>query len=505
MTRTKTQGRAREREPVAVIDIGSNSVRLVVYEKLACSPAVLFNEKILCGLGKGLAKTGCLKSDSVDMALRTLRRFRALCRQLDVCQIHTLATAAAREAENGLDFIASSEAILGAPVRLLSGREEAAYSACGILASFHNPDGIVGDFGGGSLELVDIARIRIGEGITLPLGGLRLRDMSDKDLPEAIAITRCHLRKTKLLKAGSGQNFYAVGGTWRNLARLHMKLKHYPLPVMHAYEMDAHEAENFLHRILRKDEIEQMRGISAVSKSRRQLLPYGAIVLLELMHVMKPEKIVFSGYGVREGYLYSLLPKAIRLQDHLLSAAEEMAVLHSRSLQHAHELADWTGQAFDVLDISETENEKRYREAICLLADIGWRISPEYRGTQAASLIAYGAYPGIDHSGRIFAALAVFFRNEGLVSDSQAPDIIRLATPHVISRARLLGAVMRISSLLSASRPGILSRIMWQKTKDGIALDIPAQYSDLIADRPSERLQQLSRLTGISMNCRVRS
>jgi len=503
MTGAKAQGFSR-REPVAVIDIGSNSVRLVVYERLVCSPTVLFNEKILCGLGKGLAKTGWLKSDSVDMALRTLKRFRVLCRQLDVRQIYTLATAAAREAKNGPDFIAEAEAILGVPVQLLTGPEEAAYSACGILASFYKPDGVVGDMGGGSVELVDIDRASVGDGITLPLGGLRLRDMSDKSLSEATMIARRHLRKTSLLKAGRGQNFYAVGGTWRNLAKLHMNLKHYPLPVMHAYEIEAHEAENFLHRVL-KGEIDRVRGISAVSKSRRQLLPYGAIVLLELMHVMKPEKIVFSGYGMREGYLYSLLSKSVRQQDPLLSAAEEVAVLRSRSPQHAHELIDWTRQAFKALDIKETENEKRYREASCLLADIGWRISPEYRGIQAASQIAYGAYPAIDHPGRIFAALAVFFRNEGLVSDSQAPDIIKLSTPHITGRARLLGAIMRISNLLCASSAGILPQIAWKKTKSGIVLDIPARYRDLIADRPEGRLRKLSELVDVPMKFRIKS
>lgn len=505
MTCMKTQGFSREeRGPLAVIDIGSNSVRLVIYEKLVCSPGVLFNEKILCGLGKGLAKTGRLKSDSVDMALGTLKRFRALCEQLDVRRIHTLATAAAREAENGSDFIAAAKAILGVPVQLLTGQEEAAYSACGVLASFYDPDGVVGDFGGGSLELANIVRPHVSEGITLPLGGLRLRDMSDRNLLEATAIARRHLHQTKLLKTGHGRNFYAVGGTWRNLAKLHMNVKDYLLPVMHAYEMDSHEAENFLHCVL-NSEINRMRGISAVSKSRRQLLPYGAAVLLELMHVMKPEKIVFSGYGMREGYLYSLLSESMRRQDSLLSAAGEMAALHSRSSQHAYELIDWIRQAFDVLNVKETEDEKRYREAVCLLADTGWRISPEYRGIQAASQIAYGAYTGIDHPGRVYAALAVFFHNEGLVSDLKAPDIIRLATPHIVGRARLLGAVMRISNLLCAGNAGVLPRILWQRTQDGVVLDVPARYGNLIAERPQGRLRQLSELVNIPMEYRIQS
>ena len=185
MVNSLAQGRLRGRKPVAVIDIGSNSVRLVVYEGLVRSPTVLFNEKILCGLGKGLAKTGRLEPESVEMALRTLRRFYAICEQIDVAAIHTLATAAAREANNGPSFIRDAEQILKTNIRVLTGKEEATYSAFGIISTFHHPDGIAGDLGGGSLELVDIHETNVGEGVTLPLGGLRLQDMSDNDIGKA--------------------------------------------------------------------------------------------------------------------------------------------------------------------------------------------------------------------------------------------------------------------------------------------------------------------------------
>lgn len=494
MKNSKAQGRLKGRKPVAVIDIGSNSVRLVIYEGLVRSPTVLFNEKILCGLGKGLANTGRLEEESVAMALRTLRRFRVLCEQLNVDDIHTLATAAAREAENGPAFIAESEKILGRPIRVLAGREEALYSALGVVSSFYKPQGLAGDLGGGSLELVDVNGDQVGEGITLPLGGLRLKDMSQNNIAAATKITRKILRKTELLKTFKGQNFYAIGGTWRNLAKLHMTSHHYPLQVMHEYEMKSAEAERFLHRVIQGD-VENMPTISAISKNRRQLLSYGATVLIEVMHCLKPEKIIFSGAGVREGFLYSLLSKNLQKQDPLLAATEEVAVLRARSPKHTYELIAWTEKAFQLFGFQETENEKRYREAACFLSDIGWRIHADYRGDQTSSLIAFGLYPGIEHSGRVFVALTIFYRNEGSFSNyARAPEIIKLASKTIIQRAQVLGAVMRIASLFCASTTGILSKFGWGADEGGYFITVPEEYQDLIADRPIGRIQQLSNL-----------
>lgn len=498
MTKSTAQGRLKGRKPIAVIDIGSNSVRLVIYEGLVRSPTVLFNEKILCGLGKGVAKTGCLEQSSVDMALRTLRRFYAICEQLDVEEINTLATAAAREATNGPSFIEDSENILKSKISVLTGKEEATYSAYGIISTFYKPDGVAGDLGGGSLELVDISKQHVGNGITLPLGGLRLQDMSDNNIVDAAKIARKLLRKAEVLSSNKGRNFYAVGGTWRNLAKLHMAVKRYPLPVMHEYEVDGHELEGFLHRIA-KDEIDQIKSISAISKNRRQLLSYGAAVLIELIHCLTPKKVIFSGAGVREGYLFSKLSPKLRKEDPLLAACGEMATLRARSPKQAYELIKFTENAFNVLEINETEDQKRYREAACLLADIGWRVHPDYRGDQSANQVAFGPYPGISHAGRVYVALTVFYRNEGLLADDQSPEIIKLADADTIKRAKILGGIMRIANLFSASTAGILPQLVWQKKKKNIVLAIPQIHADLVAERPIGRLQQLSKLVDFNL------
>lgn len=506
MTLTQAQGRLKGLEPVAVIDIGSNSVRMVVYEGIVRSPTVFFNEKILSGLGKGLAQSGRLSDKSVASALEALRRFRAVAQQAGARKIYTIATAAAREAENGADFIAQAEEILGENIQILTGKEEAYYSALGIISGFYNPDGIAGDLGGGSLELVDVQGHNpdsaIGNGVTLPLGGLRLQDLSGGKIAEAAKITRKHIGDVSFLKQGKGRTFYAVGGTWRNLAKLHMSAKHYPLHVMHGYAMDPEDAYHFLYRVARFD-IANMRGIDAVSKNRRQLLSYGATVLMEVVKKMEPAQIVFSALGVREGYLFSLLKKKEQQLDPLLSAAEEQAVLRSRSPRHAHELAEWTGTAVEMLGFDETEDEKRYRRAACLLADISWRAHPDYRGPQALNIIAHGSFIGIDHPGRAYMALANYYRHEGVMDDDAAPEIIRISTPRLRDRARVLGALLRVVYLLSASMPGVIPQLKWRQEGDNLALVVPEDYRDMISGRLESRLNALMKVTGKSLCFRI--
>jgi len=489
-----SQGRLQDRRPLSVIDIGSNSIRLVVYEGLARSPTVLFNEKMLAGLGRGIVSTGKLDPEAVTRAMEEFRRFRSLSEQAGAEQMYVLATAAAREAVNGPDFIQRAEDVLGTPVRVLSGRQEAYYSALGVISGFHPADGVAGDLGGGSLELVDVAGDTVGDGIPLPLGGLRLQDMAKNSLAQARKIARRELAKATLLEANKGRTFYAVGGTWRNLARLHMEMTNYPLGVMHHYTLETEGVMPFLRQVA-KGEVEKVKGIEGVSKNRRSLLPYGALVLHDIINSMQPSRIVVSALGVREGFLYSLLEEEDRKADPLLSAAGELARLRSRSLSHAKELVEWTGLAFRTFGIDETVDEARYRQAACLLADIGWRAHPEYRGKQSLNIIAHAAFIGVDHPGRAFLALTSAYRHDGIVHDTVAPEIKKLATPRYLERARVLAGLMRGVYLLTAAMPGGMPRLKWEGRGDGsLALIIPADLAGLYGERPAGRLSQLGKI-----------
>jgi exopolyphosphatase/guanosine-5'-triphosphate,3'-diphosphate pyrophosphatase len=493
--RVAAQGRIDNGPPIAVIDIGSNSVRLVVYEGLARSLTPIFNEKVLAGLGREVLSTGLLATDAVEKALAALTRFRALCDAMGVGKVWAIATAACRDARNGPAFIVRAEKACGVAVAVLSGRREAELSALGVISGVHEPDGIVGDLGGGSLELTDVRGTRLKSGVTLPLGGLALQDLSAKSIAKAEKIARDALSRLDLLKAGRGRDFYAVGGTWRSLTRLHMAQTGYPLHVTHGYVIPASEALEFSGLVRRVDP-ETLSKIEIVATARRPLLSYAALVLEHIMRIAKPRRVVVSALGVREGLLYSMLKDKEKKRDALIAAAQELNVLRSRSPRHGEELAGWIDRFMATSGIKETAEEKRLRHAACLLADIGWRAHPDYRGEQSLNVISNAAFVGVDHPGRVFIALAVFFRHVGLAGDELSPHVRELATARMIDRARVLGAAMRVAYLVSGAMPGVLPHAPLVVERGKLKLKLRGRYRDLAGERVFARLRQLARVVG---------
>ena len=489
------QGRLDHGPPIAVIDIGSNSVRLVAYEGLTRAPTPIFNEKVLAGLGREVQSTGLLAPDAVETALGALRRFRNLCDTLGAKRILAIATAACRDAENGPEFIRKAERICRTKIEVLSGRREAKLSAMGIVSSTYKPDGIVGDLGGGSLELIDVRGRHIGAGSTLPLGGLALQDISKRSLKRAEDIVREELASVPSLKHGKGRNFYAVGGTWRALARLHMWQTGYPLHVTHEYAIPADEALEFA-RLVRRVDAETLSQVEVVADARRPLLAYAAIVLEHLVRIAKPKQVIISALGVREGLIYSLLRKDVQKQDPLISSARELNVLRSRSPRHGEELCDWTDKFMKSSGIDETAEERRLRHAACLLGDIGWRAHPDYRGEQSLNIIANAAFVAVDHPGRAYIALAVFFRHVGLADDDLSPHVRELVSARMLDHARILGAAMRVAYLVSAAMPGVLPHTPMVVERGKLKLKLKGRNVHISGERLFARLRQLARLIG---------
>jgi exopolyphosphatase / guanosine-5'-triphosphate,3'-diphosphate pyrophosphatase len=498
MSRAKidAKGRLNHGPPVAVVDIGSNSVRLVVYEGLTRAPTELFNEKALCGLGREVQTTRLLAADAVQHALATLRRFRALCETMGVKRTLAIATAACRDAKNGPAFIKLAERTIGAPIDVLSGSREAELTALGVISGVHRADGVVGDLGGGSLELVDVHGTRARHGLTRPLGGLALADISSKSIKKAEKFVKKSLNGLAVLKACEGRTFYAVGGTWRSLARLHMWQTGYPLHVMHGYSIHADEALEFA-RLVHRVDVNSLSNIDVVNNARRPLLPYAALVLEYILRIGRPRQVVFSALGVREGLLYSLLKKKEKEKDALIEAARHLNQLRSRSPQNGEELIGWTDRFMATSGLEETGEERRLRHAACLLADIGWRAHPDYRGEQSLNIIAHGGFSGIDHQGRAYLALAVFFRHVGLVMDDElSPRLRELVSTRLLDRARVLGAAMRLAYVISAAMPSVLPETSLAIERHRLALRMPGEFSALAGERVLNRLRSLARLIG---------
>jgi exopolyphosphatase / guanosine-5'-triphosphate,3'-diphosphate pyrophosphatase len=496
--------RRNDLSPVAVIDIGSNSVRLVVYEGATRAPNPLFNEKVLCGLGRSLASTGRLAADAMARAYRALRRFRALIDQMGVMRVEAIATAAAREAENGAEFIAQAERMLRMPITVLSGTQEAELAALGVAAGIHNADGLAGDLGGGSLELIDVRERGLVRAATLPLGGLRLIDASGGSLKKAREIVDAELAKVDWLDKGRGRDFYAIGGTWRALFRLHMTQTNYPLSVMHNYRIDATEALKFAS-LLDQQSQSSLAGIRDISSSRRQTVPYGALVLERLLRQVKPRAVVVSVFGIREGLLYRLLSEEEQRKDALIAACDDLARRNSRSIDSAYEFCFWTDALFRGAGLTETAEQTRLRHAACLLSDIGWRAHPDYRGIQSLNLVAHGNFIGVDHPGRAFLALTVYYRAEGLGKDELSQSLTELVDRDMLKRARILGAAFRATHMVSAAMPGVLTNTPISYEGNRLVWTLPEPYSNLEGERVERRFKALAALLDRDAEIRVGS
>ncbi len=467
----------------------------MVYEGLTRAPTPIFNEKVLAGLGRQVQTTGLLTQEAIEIALTAFRRFRTLCDTLQVHRVWAIATAACRDADNGQAFIAQAERILKTPIKILSGTREAHLTGLGVVSGMHKPDGIVGDLGGGSLELIDVRGANVRHGLTVPLGGLALADIAGASLKRAEKFVTKTLSGIDMLGDGEGRTFYAVGGTWRALARLHMWQTGYPFHVMHNYRIGAREALEFA-RLVHRVDTETLSKIEVVSAQRRPLLAYAALVMEGLVRTIKPKEVVISVLGVREGLLYSRLKRRERMRDPLISAADELNELRSRSPRHGEELIDWTDRFMASSGIEEAAEERRLRHAACLLADIGWRAHPEYRGEQSMNIIANGAFVAIDHPGRAYLALSVYFRHAGLGEDELSPRLRELASTRMLDRARVLGAAFRVAYIISAAHGGVLPKAPMQVKRGKLVLSLNGRARGLAGDRLAARLRQLGRLIG---------
>jgi len=488
-----------ELEPLGVIDIGSNSVRLVVYEGAVRSPAPLFNEKVLCGLGRSIGTTGRLGEESKQRALAALVRFRSIARILEVKNVRAIATAAVRDAADGAEFITRAEKACGTRIEVLSGEKEAQLAAQGVMMGFIHADGIAGDLGGGSLEIIDLSANKLKKAVTLPLGGLRLIDSAGAKVEKAIPIVAEGISGVPWLSGGKGRPFYAVGGSWRALARLHMEQTKYPLHVTQNYEIPTAETMAFCDYVLKSKKLSTLSGADDLAKARREVLPYSAVVLSELLRRAEPSQVIFSVFGIREGLLFSLLPAHERRKDPLISYCAELSSLRSRSMEHAWELCNWTDAIFAPPGPKETPEERRLRHAACLISDISWRAHPDYRGEQGLNLLAYAALGGIDHPGRVFLALSIFYRHVG-AGEGRGKDLSdqlkSIVSKRLQKRARIVGAAVRTAHMLSIGVAGVIDETPISYQGDKLVLTIPASYAGMDGERLRRRLEALAQLLG---------
>ncbi len=480
----------RQKSMVGVIDIGSNSLRLVLYDRLSRAPTVLFNEKVMCALGRGLDLTGRLNPDGVPLARDNMERFVLLSRRLGVQRLDVLATAAVRDAQDGPAFVAAVEARCGIRIRVVDGLHEARLAAAGVRAGIPDADGITGDLGGGSLELAVTGSGPAPPVASLPIGPLRLlQDTGDVAQPRAAIDAQ--LRTVSWLARGRGRPFYAVGGTWRSLARIHMDQTRYPLHIINNYAMGAADAESFLGLIDRQSRrsLEKMVGIA---RRRIETIPIAAYVLHRLLRVIQPSAIVFSGYGLREGHLFDQLSAAEQAQDPLIVAATQMAEANPRFGAGGDELMRWCRALFPRLPAPH----QRLSHAAALLSDLLWNEHPDYRAEQALMRCLQMPVPGLDHPGRVFIATILHARYGAAAEDPRLLGVAGLLDAEALVRARAIGQAFRLAYTLTGGAPGLLGETSLSCDGECVVLGVPEHTAIYAGEAVQRRLEALARTLG---------
>ena len=476
--------------PVAVIDVGSNSVRLVVYDAARRVPMPVFNEKVLCGLGRGIDSTGRLDPEGVTMALDALQRFAVLTDSMGVDDLTVIATAAVREAEDGGAFVDAVEQRCGLKIQPIPGEEEARLSALGVLSAIPEADGLVGDLGGASFEVVRVGEGTIHRQATLPIGPIRLAIRNGMGGDSALKAIDEHLEGAGWLGSGQGKTFYAVGGAWRAMARIHMNLTEYPLLVAHHYEIPGKQALAFANTVALDEHGMLGKFYGGISKKRVGTLPFAAQLMSRLIEKSGVTKVVFSAYGLREGCVFDRLPSKVKSDDPLIDACLNLAWMTGRATVDGEALFHWMSPAFP----KETEAERRLRRAACLLADLEWSEHPDYRVEHALLRILRYPMIGVDHSGRAFMGLAVASRHAQVRQRLFDRFLEPLLDKKVARRARATGLAMRLGYTLSGGVISLLEQSHIRREDDRLIFELPESAGVLVGDTVQRRFRSLAKV-----------
>ncbi|MEK0082362.1 hypothetical protein [Benzoatithermus flavus] len=481
-------------EPFAVVDIGSNSIRLVVYERLCRAPIALFNEKSVSTLGRSLASTGRIGREEMDSALHALRRFAHIASALRAREVEYVATEAVRRAMNGAEFLAEARRATGRPLTVLSGHEEAHTAAMGVAYSFHRPRGVVGDLGGGSVDLSLVTPDGpIAPYGSLPLGTLPVTRMLLEDRAAATRLIDERLASLPWLEGVCrGQSFYVVGGGWRALARIRLAITDTPLKVVHDYRLTAEEAVKLGRSIAALDD-EELKTVPGMPGRRMPTVRAAALLLERVVRRIEPEAVVFSAFGLREGRVFLRLTPEELQEDPLLAGAHDFGRTRSRVPTIGRAMGEWTRSVFP----NETPEQRRLRLAACELSDSAWREHPAFRAREAFYRLAQYPFIGLTHAERAFLAYACFIRYEGSPEDLFIRPILSLLPEPERRRAELLGATLQLGYRVSAAVPDLLASSRLEIAGDELVLHLPVSDMAPDPDISRPRLRAVAKALGL--------
>ncbi len=474
-----------------MVDVGSNSVRLVVFEGETRSPAYFYNEKVLCGLGADLAETGRLSADGRGRAMAAIRRFVSLSKRMGLSTLDGVATAAVRDAEDGAEFVEEVARTTGLSLRVASGEDEARLSAQGVLLGWPDAEGLVADLGGASLELVRIGGGKAAPGKTLPLGPLRLKRAGLTDHGLDIRIDEA-LKGAKEFFTPAPKRLFLVGGSWRALAKIHMARTKYPFEVLHEYELPAEEMLRAARWVASKLP-EVLDEIVSVSAARLSVTPLGARVLTRLILASRPESVAVSAFGLREGLYYEHIPPRIRAEDPLISACRSLERAQARFPGFGAELLEWLSPL-----LAEASSERRRLvKAACLLNDVAWNSHPDFREQSCFQTVYRDNISGVGHRERAFIGAILLYRYKSSKKRPREAPALSILSAADRQEARAIGHAVRLGAMISGSAPGVLahSRLSVEDGVLTLALDPP--IAELSGEVMLKRLNALAGAMGL--------
>ncbi|MGC3936264.1 Ppx/GppA family phosphatase [Roseobacter sp. EG26] len=477
---------ARALSRVGVVDVGSNSVRLVVFDGAARSPAYFYNEKIMCALGAGLSDSGVLNPQGRVRALSALRRFQHLAQGMGLPELTVVATAAVRDASDGPAFCDEVKRETGLRIWVIDGEEEARLSAQGVLLGWPGSYGLVCDIGGSSMELAEISDGRVGRRVTSSLGPLKLREIKGGKKGRQV-----HIKDTmnRLHDAMGPQpdRLFLVGGSWRAIARIDMLRRGYPLHVLHEYRMTARSVSATVKYIQQSD-IDELRGACGISAARMSLVPLAAEVLSRLVKTFKPKDIAISSYGIREGMLYEQMPQRLRDRDPLIESCRFAEAKDARMPGFGKSLYAFIHPIFK----SVPPARRRLIKAACLLHDVSWRAHPDYRAETCFDNATRANLGGLKHSERVFLGLALLHRYSNKRQGTRFEELYDLIDDKTKLEAEILGKAMRFGAMLWMTQDAERGTLRWFPKKRQLQLRLTPDMVPLFGEVAEARLMSLA-------------
>ena len=470
----------------AVVDIGSNSVRIVVYDGPPRAPMPICNEKALCGLGRDMTPEGGLNPAAVQDALATLKRFRHVLDDLGRPLVTVIATSAVREAADGARFVEAAQTI-GFDVEVISGAEEGELAALGVVSVEPGATGLVGDMGGGSLELAVLDKGEPGERLSLPIGPLSLMRASNGDMKVAAGLINDHLNAVPFLEKGAFDTLYAVGGAWRGVARIHMSLKNYPLPVLHHYELTPAQAIEICDLVSRQSR-KSLEEIPGIPRRRIDTLPLAATVLRTVITRMKAKRVCMSSGGVREGLLYRQLSPEERGSDPFLDACQ----FYADRLAPDPSFGEKAFGVVEPLFSLDDPGGARLRRGATLLCDIGAYFHPDMRGRHAFDTALRAPFASVSHEERLWMALALFRRHQGRSAAPPNEHAMALLSEEAQRRATQFGLALRFIAAIAPKATAALEGCNLEAREGELIFRAPSDRQALMGETPRRRFVSLA-------------